>query len=135
MHAKQFVHRDLKLENILYATKDENSELKLVDFGLSNKLSSGELHTMIGTPIYISPEMLKGSYDEKCDNWSIGVLMYILLCGYPPFFGPNKKVIYELIKAGKFDFNGKEWNIISNEAKDLIRNLLVVDPKKRLSAK
>lgn len=70
MHAKQIVHRDLKLENILYATKDPDSELKLIDFGLSNKLSGGKLHTQVGTPLYVSPQVLKGTYDEKCDGKS-----------------------------------------------------------------
>lgn len=67
--------------------------------------------------------------------WSIGVLMYILLCGYPPFYGPSKKKIFDLIEKGQFNFNGKEWSIISNEAKDLIQNLLQIDPQKRLSSK
>lgn len=112
MHANKIVHRDLKLENILYLTKDPNSELKLIDFGLSNKLQH-ELHTQVGTPLYVAPQVLKGTYDEKCDVWSIGVIMFILLCGYPPFYGDSKQKIFDAIEKGKYEFAGKEWNIIS----------------------
>ena len=87
-----------------------------------------------GTPYYIAPEVLDGTYDEKCDIWSAGVIFYILLCGYPPFNGETDKEIMEAVKKGEFDFPEEEWSVITEEGKDLIRKMLQYDPKKRLSA-
>ena len=93
------VHRDLKPENFLLETKEENSDIKVIDFGLSKILHSAnkgrieKMGTKAGTPYYISPEVLAGSYDKGCDLWSAGCIMYILLCGYPPFYGDDDQEI------------------------------------------
>ena len=87
-----------------------------------------------GTPYYIAPEVLKKNYSEKCDIWSIGVVMYVLLCGYPPFNGANDKAIIESVLKGKYSLDEPEWDDISEEAKDLIKKLLDYDPAKRISA-
>jgi len=88
-----------------------------------------------GTPYYIAPEVLNESYDEKCDIWSCGVILYILLCGYPPFNGETDSDIMAAVRKGQYDFPVEEWSGISKEAKDLVSNMLKFDPKKRLSAK
>lgn len=87
-----------------------------------------------GTPYYIAPEVLKKKYNEKCDIWSIGVVMYVLLCGYPPFNGANDKAIIEAVLKGKFSLDEPEWDDISYEAKDLVRKMLEYDPSKRINA-
>lgn len=87
-----------------------------------------------GTPYYIAPEVLNRMYDEKCDVWSCGVIMYILLCGQPPFKGKNHKEIFEKIRAGKYSFSQPEWTTISREAKSLIRKMLTYNPDERVSA-
>jgi calcium-dependent protein kinase len=87
-----------------------------------------------GTPYYIAPEVLKKNYTEKCDIWSIGVILYILLCGYPPFNGANDKQIIEAVLRGKYTLDEPEWEDISDEAKDLVRKMLEYDPVKRISA-
>jgi len=93
LHIHGIVHRDLKPENFLLATDEEDSEIKLIDFGLSKRFTSEEhhMHTVVGTPFYVAPEVLKGDYNGQCDIWSLGVILYILLCGYPPFEGDNNK--------------------------------------------
>ena len=93
------------------------------------------LKNKLGTPYYIAPEVLEGKYNEKCDIWSIGVIMYIMLCGYPPFNGNNDKEIFDSVKHEKLTFPEKDWSWISDEAKDFIRLLCCRDIKKRLSAK
>jgi len=135
MHSKGIVHRDLKLENILFLNKSPDSEIKLIDFGLSKKCEddSTQLYTMVGTPLYVSPEVLKGRYDKTCDDWTTGVIMYILLVGYPPFFGKTRADIFKRIEKAEFSLAGKEWDAVSEEAKDLVRKILVVDSKKRLT--
>lgn len=87
----------------------------------------------LGTPYYIAPEVLKRNYDEKCDVWSSGVIMYILLCGYPPFNGPNDKIIFQRVLEGKFQFPEEDWSGISKKAKELIQKMLTYDPTKRIS--
>jgi calcium-dependent protein kinase len=89
----------------------------------------------VGTPYYVAPEVLTGTYDMKCDVWSLGIITYILLCGYPPFHGISNDVIFEKIKKGKFYFYFEDWEHISDEAKDFITKLLVMDPKERMSTK
>jgi len=96
--------------------------------------TGGKMKKRYGTPYYIAPEVLKNEYDEKCDLWSIGVILYILLCGYPPFNGSNDEAIIKKVKEGKFRTDDEEWLQISSEAKDLVNKLLAYDPKKRATA-
>ena len=135
-HKNRVVHRDLKPENILLEDKNiENPVLKLIDWGGARYFSKHKKMTKInGTPYYIAPEVLNEVYDEKCDIWSAGIIMYILLCGYPPFNGDSDKEIMEAVKLGEFDFPEEEWSVISDEAKDLINKMLTYEPEKRLNA-
>ena len=137
-HSKGIVHRDLKPENILFLTKEENSPIKIIDFGLSKifgeKINNKFLSTKVGTAYYVSPEILEGKYNEKCDIWSCGVILYIILSGTPPFNGENDIEIYKKISHKKFTFPEKEWQNISENAKDLIKKMLC-DENIRLSAK
>jgi calcium-dependent protein kinase len=91
------------------------------------------MKTKAGTPYYISPEVLTGNYDISCDMWSAGCILYILLCGYPPFYGDDDQEILRMVKRGEFDFDGEEWEDVSNDAKDLIKKL-ICKPERRLSA-
>lgn len=127
------VHRDLKPENLLYSTTDPDSPIKITDFGLAKKREKNQLlHTACGTPAYVAPEVLrKENYGKEVDLWSLGVVLYIILCGFPPFFSDNSAELFEIIKSGKFTFLDPYWTDISSEAKDLVRGLLTVDPKKR----
>ncbi|KAG6622787.1 CAMK/CDPK protein kinase [Phytophthora cinnamomi] len=111
-HDRDICHRDLKPENFL----------------------AGVMTTRVGTPYYIAPEVLGRHYDKSCDLWSIGVITYILLCGYPPFYGDTDPEIFASVRAGRYDFDSPEWTNVSNEAKDLISHLLLVDASKRLTA-
>jgi len=133
-HSNKIVHRDLKPENLLLATQDENSPIKVIDFGMSRIFNNKQaMFDKVGTAYYISPEVLDGFYDEKCDIWSAGVILYILLCGYPPFNGNDDDEIFESIKKRKFVYPEAEWANISKEAKDLI-NKMLSDPLTRLTA-
>jgi len=133
-HSNKIVHRDLKPENLLLANKDENSPIKVIDFGMSRIFNDKQaMFDKVGTAYYISPEVLDGFYDEKCDIWSAGIILYILLCGYPPFNGNDDDEIYESIKKRKFVYPDSEWAHVSNEAKDLI-NKMLSDPLTRLTA-
>jgi calcium-dependent protein kinase len=117
-------------------SKDDSSDLKIIDFGLSKIMNGGKLQRMktrAGTPYYISPEVLAGNYDVSCDMWSAGCMMYILLCGYPPFYGDDNNEILAMVQKGKFDFDGEEWDDVSADAKDLI-NKLITKPERRLTA-
>ena len=128
------VHRDLKPENIMLVSKSK-FEVKIIDFGTAKILEKGtKLSKFIGTSYYIAPEVIKENYDEKCDVWSCGVILYILLCGYPPFNGSNNSAIYYNIQNSNPDFTGDEWKDVSKEAIELIKQMLVKDPSKRISA-
>ena len=136
-HKHGVVHRDLKPENLLYSDKSEDAQLKVADFGLArlftNEQAIDMMTTMCGTPGYVAPEILSNtSYDSSVDIWSAGVILYILLCGYPPFYDDNNSALFRQIKAGAYDFPAEEWDMVSSEAKDLVEKLLVVDPAKRL---
>eukprot|EP00979_Chaetoceros_neogracilis_P006416 scaffold1307_cov260-Chaetoceros_neogracile.AAC.4 len=133
---KQIVHRDLKPENFLFASNADDAPVKIIDFGLSRHavLPGSMMKTKVGTPYYVAPEVLKRKYTKSCDIWSIGVISYILLCGYPPFYGDSDTQIFDSVRAGKFDFPSPEWNTISNAAKDFICQLLNIDPSQRLTA-
>jgi calcium-dependent protein kinase len=134
IHGNQIVHRDLKPENILLDTK-KNNIIKIIDWGTARFFEKNKkMNRISGTPYYIAPEVLLEKYDEKCDVWSCGVIMYILLCGYPPFNADNDNEIMNKIKIGKFSFPEEEWNHISSEAKDMISKMLTYKPSERLSA-
>jgi calcium-dependent protein kinase len=134
-HEKKVVHRDLKPENFLLDTNLDSAHLKAIDFGASMFFVEGEAITeTTGTPQYQAPEVFDHKYNEKCDEWSAGIIMYILLCGYPPFYGKNKDEIIAKVKLGKFSFASEEWESISKDAKDLIKKLLNKRPKTRITA-
>ncbi len=133
-HSLNIIHRDIKPENLLYSTKDPNTAMiKVSDFGLARFISQETLaSTACGTPGYVAPEILRlQPYGKECDYWSIGVVLYILLCGFPPFYDENTVVLFEKIKSGHYDFPSPIWDNISVEAKTVIANLLVVDPARR----
>ncbi|ETO24613.1 calcium/calmodulin-dependent protein kinase type 1 (camki) [Reticulomyxa filosa] len=137
IHSKGIVHRDLKPDNLMYLDTSPKAEIKIIDFGLAGDCSKSSLKTPCGTAHYVAPEVLFGiPYDTQADMWSLGVIIYMLLCGFPPFFDAtgNQKRLYQLIKAGKFRFPSPYWDYISDQAKDLIKGLLTKDPKERMSA-
>ncbi|KAF4668452.1 hypothetical protein FOL46_001949 [Perkinsus olseni] len=134
-HKNNIVHRDLKPENFLFLNKTKDSPLKIIDFGLASKFGEdARLKTKAGTPYYVSPQVLRGEYNESCDLWSCGVIMYILLCGYPPFHGDTDAEILARVKAGKYSFPDEDWKNVSTDAKDLIRKLLTFDQAQRWTA-
>jgi calcium-dependent protein kinase len=135
-HNNGICHRDLKPDNLLYLNKgpEKNNPIKVIDFGLSQFISDQKLTTKVGTAYYVSPEILKGDYTEKCDIWSAGVILYIFLSGDPPFNGPNDNAIYQKIAQMKFAFPEKKWKNISNDAKDLIMHMISPE-KERYTAK
>jgi calcium/calmodulin-dependent protein kinase I len=136
-HEKAIVHRDLKPENLLYGQVDNENSLKLADFGLAKLLDDNtKLHAACGTPGYVAPEILKQEhYSMPVDIWSLGVITYILFCGFPPFYDDNNSALFKAIKRGKYDYPSPFWDDVSPEAKDLIDNILVVDPNERFTAK
>ena len=135
MHSKGIVHRDLKPENIMLESTDDDLTIKIIDFGTSNYYNKKEkLSLKVGTPYYIAPEILKGTYNDKCDMWSLGVIMYILLSGTPPFYGPDDQTILSRVKEGQYTMDIPEFDRVSDEAKDLIKKLPTYDPEKRISA-
>jgi len=136
MHQRGVIHRDLKPENLVYLDK-ENTQICVTDFGLAKFVNyeGGLMKTACGTPGYVAPEILKQQkYDSQVDLWSIGVILYILLCGFPPFVEKKLKALYKIIREGKYSFPSPYWDKISAEAKDCVSKLLKVDPKKRLTA-
>lgn len=133
IHNNGIAHRDLKPENLLYCTKAPNSPLKITDFGLAKQMKPGvPMKTAAGTPGYVAPEVLvaKG-YGKEVDWWSLGVILYIVLCGFPPFYHESTPALFKLIKRGDFQFPNPYWSKISADAKDLVKRLLTVDVKLR----
>lgn len=137
-HAWGVTHRDIKPENIMYG---QDGEIKLIDFGLSRHLEQEveskkhTLSTVAGTLAYMAPEVMNEKYDPKhCDIWSLGVLMYLMVSGYLPFQGENRNQMYKRIQTASFHFNHKEFEKVSEEAKSLIRKMLVIDQKQRITA-
>ena len=138
-HNNGICHRDLKPENILfyYQNEENNNPIKIIDFGLSQFYDNNinrKMNTKVGTSYYVAPEVLNGNYNEKCDIWSAGVILYILLSGDPPFNGSNDSAIYKKIKKMEFNFPYEKWNNISGDAIDLI-NKCICPEENRLSAK
>jgi calcium-dependent protein kinase len=136
VHRIGIVHRDLKPENFLFSTTKSTHELKLVDFGLSNKFSDKfeKLHSTVGTPFYIAPEVLKSNYDSKCDLWSVGIILYIMLSGDLPFYAENVNAVFKKIESGVFSMRGTIWDDISEESKHLVSRLICLNTHDRLSA-
>lgn len=133
-HQHGIIHRDIKPENIVFASKTSDV-VKVIDFGCSVEFNKDDIQDeKIGTPYYIAPEILKGHYDKKCDLWSIGVILYILLTGYPPFNGEGNKKILDKVSKGVYKTNRKELKKVSKNAKDLISKLLTFDHKKRITS-
>lgn len=154
LHCLNIAHRDLKPENLLYKDKSDDAPIKLCDFGFA-KLDKGDLMTPQFTPYYVSPQVLEAhrrhkrekssmpaspyTYDKSCDMWSLGVIIYILLCGYPPFYSEHPtsrrtidKGMRKKIMTGTYEFPDREWAIVSDNAKDAVRSLLCVDPHSRM---
>jgi calcium-dependent protein kinase len=133
-HSKSVVHRDIKPENLLLEAK-EGLNIKIIDFGTAQAIDPAQIMTKkSGTPYYIAPEVLQKSYNSKCDVWSAGIVLYILLCGYPPFNGKDDTEIMKNVIKGKYSFLGNNWLNISKEAKDLISKMLCYNAKDRISA-
>ncbi|KAF4530963.1 hypothetical protein B566_EDAN011344 [Ephemera danica] len=136
-HQNGVVHRDLKPENLLLASKAKGAAVKLADFGLAIEVS-GEQQAWFGfagTPGYLSPEVLKKEpYGKPVDIWACGVILYILLVGYPPFWDEDQHRLYAQIKAGAYDYPSPEWDTVTPEAKNLINQMLTVNPAKRITA-
>lgn len=145
-HSHGIIHRDIKAENLLYSTDDANAVLKLADFGLASIIHDKEmLHAACGTPGYVAPEVVAEiskkknedttGYGKPVDMWSIGVVMYILLCGFPPFYDDDSTELFRLIEECNLEFPCPYFDEISNDAKKLISNLIVKDPSKRYTTK
>ncbi|CAD5193456.1 calcium-dependent protein kinase 24 [Musa acuminata AAA Group] len=134
-HSLGVMHRDLKPENFLFASADEDAALKATDFGLSVFYKPGDTFSdVVGSPYYVAPEVLRKLYGPEADVWSAGVILYILLSGVPPFWAESEAGIFRHILQGRLDFESEPWPGISDSAKDLIRNMLNRDPKKRFTA-
>uniref|UniRef100_H2VEG1 calcium/calmodulin-dependent protein kinase n=1 Tax=Takifugu rubripes TaxID=31033 RepID=H2VEG1_TAKRU len=136
-HQMGVVHRDLKPENLLLASKCKNAAVKLADFGLAIEVQGDQQawFGFAGTPGYLSPEVLrKEAYGKPVDIWACGVILYILLVGYPPFWDEDQHKLYQQIKAGAYDFPSPEWDTVTPEAKNLINQMLTINPSKRITA-
>lgn len=131
-HSNGIAHRDLKPENIMYS--NDGQQIKLIDFGLSKSTNKHKnLETIVGTPYYLAPEILNGQYGYECDCWSLGVIMYIVLSGYLPFPGQTQPEVFEKVKSGDVHFEYREFDAVSDNAKDLIKKMLTVNKKKRFT--
>ncbi|XP_046896461.1 MAP kinase-activated protein kinase 2-like [Hypomesus transpacificus] len=139
LHAIDIAHRDIKPENLLYTSERPDALLKLTDFGFAKEITTlNSLATPCYTPYYVAPEVLgPEKYDKSCDMWSLGVIMYILLCGYPPFYSNHGLAISpgmkKRIRNGQYEFPNPEWSDVSEEAQQLIRHLLKTEPSQRMS--
>ncbi|XP_058856025.1 MAP kinase-activated protein kinase 2-like isoform X2 [Acipenser ruthenus] len=139
LHLMNIAHRDVKPENLLYTVKEQNAVLKLTDFGFAKETTMhNSLQTPCYTPYYVAPEVLgPEKYDKSCDMWSLGVIMYILLCGFPPFYSNTGQAISpgmkRRIRMGQYEFPNPEWAEVSEEAKQLIHQLLKTDPSERMT--
>lgn len=134
-HSKNVVHRDLKPENLLLDSPEPNAMLKVIDFGTSQVFDPGrKMSTKIGTPLYIAPEVLSKSYTEKCDVWSCGVILYVLLSGSQPFQGKTEYEVFQKIRKGVYTMSGHKWEAVSKQAKDLVKNMMLYEPSQRFTA-
>ena len=136
-HSMNIIHRDLKPENVLIVDKDKNEfpRIKICDFSYSKMFEKGKVQRKtVGSPYYMAPEVLQKKYNEKCDLWSCGVILYILLSARPPFGGEDDEEVIESVQSGIYDLKSSPFNILTPSCLDLIKKLLVVDPNKRISA-
>ena len=134
-HQMGVVHRDLKPENFLLSSAGAASELKAIDFGLSTFFQPGKmLNDVVGSAYYVAPEVLNKRYSSQCDIWSCGVILYILLCGIPPFYADTEAAIFKQVLKGSIDFDAHPWPRISDEAKDCVRKMLHRDVNARATA-
>jgi len=136
IHSRGVAHRDLKPQNLLLKTRENDTYVKVGDFGFAKRVHTPKsLFTRCGTPTYVAPEILKGHpYDQAIDMWSVGVIIYVALVGYPPFLEQDQRIMLDKIRHGKYEFFEEDWSAISEQARGLIRRLLVVDPDNRWSA-
>eukprot|EP01087_Luapelamoeba_hula_P016147 TRINITY_DN4938_c0_g1_i1.p1 TRINITY_DN4938_c0_g1~~TRINITY_DN4938_c0_g1_i1.p1 ORF type:complete len:221 (-),score=29.94 TRINITY_DN4938_c0_g1_i1:60-722(-) len=135
LHAQGIAHRDLKPENLLLKSKDNDYDVKIADFGLSSFMDSQKMMTACGTPAYVAPEVLQATgYDKEVDMWSVGVITYILLCGFPPFHAESVKALLQVVLRGEFSYPSPYWDVITPQAKDFIDHLLTT-PDRRMTAK
>jgi serine/threonine protein kinase len=137
LHSKNVAHRDLKPENLLLQSADDDTKVKLADFGFAKRTNGREdcLTTQCGTPGYVSPEIIEGvPYGTKTDMWSLGVICFIIMGGYPPFNDNDQRKLFEKIRTGKYKFHNEYWGGVSKDAKQLIAALMTVDRRKRMSA-
>ncbi|TDH74351.1 hypothetical protein CCR75_001448 [Bremia lactucae] len=135
LHSRGIVHRDLKPENILLKTSAPGAEIMIADFGFARSMNGSRRGTACGTPGYVAPEVVRGEpYGAEVDCWSLGVILYILLCGYPPFPGANHATVLDKVVKAEYTFEVPYWDGVSDEAKDLVMELLTVDRTKRLNA-
>ena len=137
-HDRDVVHRDLKPENLLLTSRDDDFNIKIGDFGFAKRVDyAGDgLSTACGTPGYVAPEILHGNkYGKGVDVWSIGIITYILLCGYPPFHHDNHSILFKMIKKGEYEFDSPYWDHVTDDAKRFIRRMLETDPNMRASAR
>eukprot|EP00882_Tetradesmus_deserticola_P027784 GHRQ01030911.1.p1 GENE.GHRQ01030911.1~~GHRQ01030911.1.p1 ORF type:complete len:225 (+),score=63.93 GHRQ01030911.1:3-677(+) len=134
-HELGVMHRDLKPENFLLTGKGADAELKLTDFGLSVFFKHNErFRDLVGSPYYVAPEVLRKNYSYEADMWSLGVILYILLSGLPPFWGDTEDQIFKMVLKGAIDFKSEPWPKISDAAKDCVKQLLEMDPAKRATS-
>eukprot|EP00270_Netrium_digitus_P021480 TRINITY_DN9196_c0_g1_i4.p1 TRINITY_DN9196_c0_g1~~TRINITY_DN9196_c0_g1_i4.p1 ORF type:complete len:332 (-),score=39.94 TRINITY_DN9196_c0_g1_i4:359-1354(-) len=136
LHAKRVMHRDIKLENFMFDTASANSRLLAIDFGLATFFEPGQRFSeIVGSAYYVAPEVLCNDYGPECDVWSIGVILYMMLSGEPPFFDVSEKGICDKVLKGEYRLEGRVWNDISLPAKNLIRRILEQDPAKRITCR
>ncbi|CAI5527198.1 unnamed protein product [Closterium sp. Naga37s-1] len=134
-HSNGIAHRDVKPENILLMHKDDDTNIKVIDFGVATRFRHGEpLTEFVGTPYYMAPEVLTGSYGPESDIWSAGIVLYIMLCGFPPFWAASNEGIFDAIRRKEVQFKSAKWRTVTEDAKELIKRILVKDPRKRISA-
>ena len=136
LHSKDIVHRDIKPENLLFSPTKKGAIIKLIDFGLSRRhgVNDGNMTNPVGTPYYMSPEILRGSYDRSCDLWAVGVVCYILLSGYPPFNGYNDNEILASTLNGNVIFEKEVWGNLSKLSRDFVTKMLYKNKSKRMTS-
>jgi calcium-dependent protein kinase len=137
MHDHGCVHRDLKFENIMFENNSPNAEIKVIDFGLSKKFLAGQTDRMtegVGTIYTMAPQVLQGIYTSQADLWSVGVIAFMLLSSHRPFYSKQRRVMIDQIMRADYNLQGPGWGVISQEAKDFVGNLIMLDPKTRMNA-